>query len=48
MNIYKEMYYHLFSVVADVIEKGENIDEVKALLVKAEQETEEMFMNYKN
>ncbi len=44
--IYKEMYYRLFGKVCDVIEHINNIDEAKALLIKATQETEKMFEEY--
>lgn len=42
--MYKEMYYHLFNVITDAIE-NDNIDEIKKILIKGQQETEEMYIS---
>ncbi len=44
MNLYKKMYYHLFNAVTDALEEN-NIEEIKRTLIKAQQETEEMYIS---
>ena len=45
MEMYKKMYYHLFNAVTDAIEEN-NIDDIKKLLIKAQQETEEIYISW--
>ena len=45
MDMYKKMYYHLFNAVTDAIEE-KNIDDIKKLLIKAQQETEEIYISW--
>ena len=45
MDMYKKMYYHLFNAVTDAIEEN-NIDDIKKLLIKAQQETEEIYISW--
>ena len=44
MSIYKKMYYHLFNVITDALE-ADNPDDIKRLLIKGQQETEEMYIS---
>ena len=44
LKLYKKMYYHLFNMVSDVIEVCSD-EKTKNALIKAEQETEEIYMN---
>ena len=44
MSIYKKMYYHLFNAVTDALEEN-NIEKIKTILIKAQQETEEMYIS---
>lgn len=43
---YKKLYFHLFNVLTDAIEEIEtgNIFTARDILIKAQQETEEMYM----
>ena len=45
MNMYQKMYYHLFNTVTDALEKN-NIEEIKKSLIKAQQETEEIYVSW--
>ena len=47
MPDYQEMYYHLFRAVTDAIEALEalNIGESKEILIRAQQETEEIYIS---
>ena len=45
MNIYKKMYYHLFNIITDALEEN-NEDNIKRLLIKGQQETEEMYISF--
>ena len=45
MDMYQKMYYHLFNAVTDAIEEN-NIDDVKKILIKAQQETEEIYISW--
>ena len=42
--MYKEMYYHLFNVILDAL-KTDDTQEMKRILIKGQQETEEMYMS---
>ena len=44
---YKKLYFHLFSVIADAVESIEhaNYGTAKEILVKAQQEAEEEYMD---
>ena len=44
MNLYKKMYLHLFNAVTDTLEEN-NIEEIKRTLIKAQQETEEIYIS---
>ncbi|MBQ8184070.1 MAG: hypothetical protein IJ025_09270 [Clostridia bacterium] len=44
-ELYKKMYFRLFNKVTDAIEICED-ESVKDILIKAQQETEEMYMSY--
>ena len=44
MYLYKKMYYYLFNAVTDALEEN-NIEEIKRTLIKAQQETEEMYIS---
>ncbi len=43
LELYKKMYYSLFNATTDAINICEN-DMVKHILIKAQQETEELYM----
>ena len=43
LELYKKMYYSLFNATTNAIKICEN-DIVKHILIKAQQETEEMYM----
>lgn len=43
-ELYKKMYFKLFNKVTDAIEVCKD-DNVKAILIKAQQETEEMYIS---
>ena len=43
LKLYKKMYYHLFNAVTDVLDIT-NEEKVKELLIKAQQETEEIYI----
>ncbi len=45
-EIFKAMYYRLFGKVCDVIEKAENFERAKKMLINATRETEEMYMKF--
>ena len=44
---YKKLYFHLFNAVTDAIEaiERQNYGQAAALLIAAQQETEEMYMD---
>ena len=44
---YKKLYFHLFNTVTDAIEaiERQNYGQAAALLIAAQQETEEMYMD---
>lgn len=42
--MYKEMYYHLFNVILDAL-KSDSAEEMKQILIKGQQETEEMYIS---
>ena len=44
MDMYQKMYCHLFNAVTDAIEEN-NVDHIKRLLIKAQQETEEIYVS---
>ena len=46
---YKKLYFHLFNVLTDAIEEIEtgNIFTARDILIKAQQETEELYMDDK-
>ncbi len=44
MNLYKKMYYRLFNAVTGALEEN-SIEEIKTILIKAQQETEEMYIS---
>ena len=44
MNLYKKMYYHLFNVITDALDEN-NEDDIKRLLIKGQQETEEIYIS---
>ena len=39
------MYFHLFNSVTDALEEN-NIEKIKRLLIKAQQETEEIYVSW--
>ncbi len=43
MKIYKKMYYRLFNVITDALDKN-NIDEIKEILKQGQLQTEEMYI----
>ena len=43
LELYRKMYYHLFNSVTDAIKICKN-STVKELLIKAQQETEEIYI----
>ncbi len=43
LDLYKKMYHTLFNVVTDTIEQTEDIA-TKNILIKAQQDTEEIYM----
>ena len=45
MDMYKKMYFHLFNSVTDALEEN-NIEKIKRLLIKAQQETEEIYVSW--
>lgn len=45
MEMYQKMYYHLFNVITDALEES-NIEDIKKLLIKAQQETEEIYISW--
>ena len=44
MEMYQKMYYHLFNAVTDALEAND-IDSIKSLLIKAQQQTEEIYIS---
>ncbi len=46
MEMYQKMYYHLFNAVTDVLEEN-SIEDIKKMLVKAQQETEEIYISWR-
>ena len=38
------MYYHLFNVITDALDEN-NEDDIKRLLIKGQQETEEIYIS---
>ncbi len=44
-NIYREMYYKLYSEACNIIDNAETIDEAKKRLIVVTQETEEMYID---
>ena len=45
MDMYQKMYYRLFNAVTDSLEEND-VDIIKSLLIKAQQETEEMYISW--
>ena len=45
MEMYQKMYYHLFNAVTDALEAND-IDSIKSLLIKAQQQTEEIYISW--
>ena len=45
MEMYQKMYYRLFNAVTDALEEND-IDIIKRLLIKAQQETEEIYISW--
>ena len=45
MEMYQKMYYHLFNDVTDALEEND-IEKMKKILVKAQQETEEIYISW--
>ena len=45
MEMYQKMYYRLFNAVTDVLEEND-IEIIKRLLIKAQQETEEIYISW--
>jgi hypothetical protein len=45
MEMYQKMYYHLFNAVTDALEEN-NIENMKKILTKAQQETEEIYISW--
>ena len=45
MDMYQKMYYHLFNAVTDSLEEND-VDIIKSLLIKAQQETEEIYISW--
>ena len=45
MEMYQKMYYHLFNAVTDALEEND-IEKMKKILVKAQQETEEIYISW--
>ena len=45
LDMFQKMYYHLFNAVTDALEKN-NMEEIKASLIKAQQETEEIYVSW--
>ncbi len=45
-NLYKGMYYYLCGKVCDVIEKAENFEQAKEMLINVTQETEKMYIEF--
>ena len=43
MEMYQKMYYHLFNAITDALEEND-IEKMKKILVKAQQETEEIYI----
>ena len=42
--MYKKMYYHLFNVILDAL-KTDDTEKMKQILIKGQQETEEMYIS---
>ena len=45
MDMYQKMYYHLFNTITDVL-KENDIEYIKRMLIKAQQETEEIYISW--
>ena len=45
MEIYKKMYLRLFNAVTDALEAIQNKEDAAAVLIKAQQDCEEMYIN---
>ena len=45
MEMYQKMYYHLFNAITDALEENK-IDDIKGFLIKAQQETEEIYVSW--
>ena len=45
MEMYQKMYYHLFNAVTDAMEETD-IEKIKRILIKAQQETEEIYISW--
>ena len=45
MEMFQKMYCHLFNAVTDTLEEND-IESIKKLLIKAQQETEEIYISW--
>ena len=45
MEMYQKMYYHLFNAITDALEENK-IDDIKGFLIRAQQETEEIYVSW--
>ena len=45
MEMYQKMYYHLFNAITDALEEND-IEKMKKILVKAQQEAEEIYISW--
>ena len=43
--MYQKMYYHLFNAITDALEENK-IDDIKGFLIRAQQETEEIYVSW--
>ena len=45
MDMYQKMYYHLFNAVTDALKENDIVD-IKEMLIKAQQDTEEIYVSW--
>ena len=45
MDMYQKMYYHLFNAVTDALEENDIVG-IKERLIKAQQDTEEIYVSW--
>ena len=46
-ELYKNLYFHLFNQITDALEamEGQNFGQARDILIRAQQETEETYLN---